>query len=120
MSDETPQVEETPQVIEPELVENTSVEFKDDDQLGVEFIKIFIKDTKEGKGFDVKLVHKPGIEENLPHEFISYVMSNVGKFMMHAVHELYKSSVAAAMEEEQENRNKDLEHAIKKARKGQR
>ena len=109
--------EQSEPVIEPELVENTSVEFKDDEKLGVEFVKIFIRDTDNGKGFDVKLVHKPGIEENLPHEFISYVMSNIGKFMIHAVHELYKSSITAAMEEEQARRNAELEHAI---RKGQR
>lgn len=116
MSDSTPQQN----ILEPIIVENTDINFDDDDQLGVEFIKVYIKDTNDGTGFGVNLIHKPGIEEKLPQEFINYCMNNIGKFMLDATKQLYNSSVAAAQEEEQNKRNAELEHAIKKARKGER
>lgn len=80
----------TDEVNHPEIMENVSTVFGEDPELGIEFIKVFLKE--EGNGMKVQVIHKQGIENKLPKEFIAYVMNNIGNFMVHAIKALKEAN----------------------------
>lgn len=100
---------------EPEKVENTETSFDEDSDLGVEFVKIYLKE--QGKGMKVQVIHKQGIEKILPQNFIDYVMNNIGNFMIHAISELQKATEAAAIQKAQAETAQKLEDAVNNQKK---